>query len=252
MRLEGKVAIVTGASSGIGKAIALGFAKEGAAIAVADINLTGAAETVAEIEACGSKGIAINLDIAKVEDNQRMVDETMAAFGRIDILVNNAGTRDQAALFDCTPEIWEHAIDANLRGLFWAMKAVAPIMLKQGKGKIINIASLQGIRQCNPSRTAYCSTKTGLISMTRAVATELGPHNICVNAISPGTIETNMGGMTSLFTPEVIAQRCKYIPLRYRAKPDALVGPAIFLASDDSDYVTGVNILVDGGWCATD
>ncbi|NLW90666.1 MAG: glucose 1-dehydrogenase [Syntrophomonadaceae bacterium] len=253
MKLEGKVAIVTGAGSGIGRAIALGFAREGASIAVADINMTSAAETVSQIEAYDrGKGIAVKLDIAKIEDNQQMVDETVKAFGRVDILVNNAGLRNQGSLFNCTPEIWEHAVDGNLRGLFWAMKAVTPIMIKQGMGKIINISSLQGVRQCNPDRTAYCSTKTGLISLTRAAAVELGPYNICVNAISPGTIETNMGGLTTLFTPEVIAERCKYIPLRYRAKPEALIGPALFLASDDSDYVTGINMVVDGGWCASD
>ncbi|NLW92603.1 MAG: glucose 1-dehydrogenase [Syntrophomonadaceae bacterium] len=252
MKLKGKVAIVTGAGRGIGRAIALGFAREGASVAVANINMTNAAETVSQIEAYGGKGIAVKLDIAKVEDNQQMVDETVKAFGRVDILVNNAGVRNQASLFDCTPELWEHAVDANLRGLFWAMKAVTPYMIKQGKGKIINISSLQGVRQCNPDRTAYCSTKAGIISMARAAAVELGPYNICVNTISPGTIETNMGGLKTLFTPEIIAERCKYIPLRYRATPDALIGPAIFLASDDSDYVTGVNMLVDGGWCASD
>lgn len=253
MKLKGKVAIVTGASNGIGKAIALGFAKEGANVAVGyNSNREKAQEVVDIIESYGRKGIVFNADIAKIEDNQRMVDETLAAFGQVDILVNNAGARAHGALLDCTPEIWEQGVDSNLRGIFWAMKAVAPIMIKQGGGKIINISSLQGVRQCNPERTAYCATKTGLISMTKAAAVELGQYNICVNAIAPGTIETNMGGMTSLFTPEVIAERCKYIPLRYRAKPDAIVGPTIFLASEDSDYVTGVNLLVDGGWCAAD
>lgn len=253
MKLEGKVAIVTGASNGIGRSIALGFAKEGANVAVGyNSNADNARKVVEEIEALGRKGIIFRADIATTEDNEKMVEETVEAFGRVDILVNNAGARDQAPIMEASPELWEHAVDSNLRGLFWAMKAVTPYMIKQGGGKIINISSLQGCRPCNPQRIAYTSTKRGVIAMTRAAAAELGPYKIYVNCISPGTIETNMGGLKAQFTPEVIAQRCQYIPLRYRAKPEAIIGPATFLASSDSDYVTGVNLVVDGGWNAVD
>lgn len=253
MRLINKVAIVTGASNGIGKEIALGFAREGADVAVGYANGKARAEAVvAEIEAMGRRAITFQMDIAKAEDAQRVVDETMEAFGRVDILVNNAGSRDPAPVDECPPEVYHNAVNSNLRGLFTAVKAVTPIMIKQGGGKIINVSSLLGLRNCNAGRIGYCSTKRGIEAMTRAMAAELGPYHIYVNSIAPGTIETNMGGLGALFTDEVVRERSKYIPLRFRGAPEMLVGPALFLASADSDYVTGTCVIVDGGWCAVD
>ena len=253
MRLENKVAIITGASNGIGREIALGFAREGANVAVGYAGGKERAEAVAaQIREMGRQATVFQMDIAKPEDAQRVVDETMAAFGRIDILVNNAGSRDPAPVDECTPEVYHHAVDSNLRGLFAAVKAVTSIMIKEGGGKIINVSSLLGLRNCNAGRIGYCSTKRGIEAMTRAMAAELGPHHIYVNSIAPGTIETNMGGLGALFTDEVIKERSKFIPLRFRGEPEMLVGPALFLASSDSDYVTGTCVIVDGGWCAVD
>ena len=253
MRLENKVAIITGASNGIGREIALGFAREGANVAVGYAGGKERAEAVAaQIREMGRQATVFQMDIAKPEDAQRVVDETMAAFGRIDILVNNAGSRDPAPVDECTPGVYHHAVDSNLRGLFAAVKAVTPIMIKEGGGKIINVSSLLGLRNCNAGRIGYCSTKRGIEAMTRAMAAELGPNHIYVNSIAPGTIETNMGGLGALFTDEVIKERSKFIPLRFRGEPEMLVGPALFLASSDSDYVTGTCVIVDGGWCAVD
>ena len=253
MRLKDKIAIVTGASSGIGKAIAIGFAKEGANVTVCYYgHPENAREVVKEIRKNGSDGIICKVDISKKEEIEKMVEKTFTTFGRIDILVNNAGARDQAPIMEVTPELWQHAVNSNLGGTFWAIKAATAIMVKQGNGKIINIASIQGCRPCNDLRTAYCSTKRGVLAMTRAAAVELGPSNICVNAISPGTVATNMGGMKELFTTSIIEERCRYIPLGYRGMPEELIGPAVFLASEESRYITGTNLIVDGGWCAAD
>lgn len=254
MRLKEKVAIVTGASSGIGKAIALGFAKEGAIVNVCYYgHEENAAKVLEEIRTIGSDGMICRVDIASKEDCEKMVAATVEKYGRLDILVNNAGARDQAPIMEVTSELWKHAIDSNLGGVFWSTRAAAAQMIKQEEGgAIINIASLQGVRPCNDQRTAYCTTKRGIIVMTRAAAAELGKYRIRVNAISPGTIATNMGGMASMFTDEVIQERCKYIPLRYRGAAEELVGPAVFLASGESSYVTGQNLIVDGGWSAVD
>lgn len=253
MRLKDKVAIVTGASNGIGREIALGFAREGAKVAVGYANGKDRAQAVADqIREMGGEATIFQMDIAKPEDAERVVNETMAAFKHIDILVNNAGARDPAPIDECDPEIYRHAVDSNLRGLFAAVKAVIPIMKEQGGGKIINVSSLLGLRNCNAGRIGYCSTKRGIEAMTRAMAAELGQYHIYVNSIAPGTIETNMGGHKAMFTDEVVKERSKYIPLRFRGTPDMLVGPALFLASSDSDYVTGTCVVVDGGWNAVD
>lgn len=253
MKLENKVAIVTGASSGIGKAIALGFAREGADIAVGYNSSRDKAQSVAEqIRAMGRRAITFQMDVASMEDAQRFLDMTMNAFGKVDILVNNAGARLPAAIDECPPELYRRCVDSNLRGLFAAVKAVTPIMIKNGGGKIINISSLSAIRSCYQDRIGYCSTKRGIEAMTRAMAVELGPYRIFVNSIAPGTIATNMGGYTAVFTEELVKERNKWIPLRCRGTTDQMIGPAVFLASADSDYVTGTCMVVDGGWSVSE
>ena len=253
MKLKDKVAIVTGASEGIGKAIAIGYAKEGADVAVGYNRSKDKAEHVAEeIRALGRRAIIFQLEIAIMEDAQRVVDTTMEAFGRVDILVNNAGARLPAAVDECPPELYRQCVDSNLRGLFATVKAVTPIMIRQGGGKIINITSLAGIRSCYHERIGYTSTKRGGEAMTRAMAAELGQYKIYVNTIAPGTIATNKGGLKAAFTDDLTVERNKWIPLHFRAETDLMVGPAVFLASADSDYVTGSCLVVDGGWSSAE
>ncbi len=249
MKLKDKAAIVTGASDGIGKAIAIGYAQEGADVAVGYNRSKDKAEQVAEeIRALGRKAVVFRLEIAEMEDAQKMVDEAVDAFDRVDILVNNAGARLPAAIDECPPDLYRQCVNSNLRGVFAAVKAVTPVMIKNGGGKIINITSLADIRSAYHNRIGYTSTKRGMESMTRAMAAELGTYHIYVNSIAPGSFATNMGGLKAAFTDELVKERNKWIPLHFRADTQLMVGPAVFLASADSDYVTGSCLVVDGGW----
>ncbi|MDM0021835.1 SDR family NAD(P)-dependent oxidoreductase [Variovorax saccharolyticus] len=247
-RLKDKIAIVTGGGSGIGRGIALAYAKEGAHVVVADVNLAGAQETIAGVEAAGRRGLAIQTDVASPEQVESMVAAAHKAFGRIDVLVNVAGIIYPVSLMDTTLEQWDRTLDINLRGNFLCMQAVGRIMIEQRKGKIINTTSILGSR-ARAQRGAYCASKAGIILLTQTAAMELGPLGIAVNAIAPGSIETPMV-QSAPSTPEAAAKKAAAIPLQRRGDPEDLTGPAIFLASDDSDYVTGVVLTVDGGMTA--
>ena len=252
-RLEGKVAIITGAGTGIGRAIAVGYAREGADISIVySSSRAGAEETLKMVEAEGKKGLLVQCDQSKPEDITRMIKETYDAFGHIDVVVNNASARDAAPLFEYTVELWDHCINTNLRAMFLVMKEVAPIMIKQGKGHIINVTSNMGIRPSLKPRAAYGSTKSGIIALTASAAEELGPYGIYVNALAPGTIATNIGGLAATITNDIVKKRIANIPVRRRGVAEDMVGPAIFLASDDCAYVDGVTLLADGGWTNAD
>lgn len=252
-KLEGKVAIVTGAGTGIGRAIAVGYAKEGAdIIAVYSSSRQGAEDTQAMIEAEGKKAVLVQCDQSKPEDITRMVKEAYDAYGRIDVVVNNASARDAAPLFEYTVELWDHCINTNLRAMFLIAKEVAPIMMKQGSGHIINVTSNMGIRPSLSPRAAYGSTKSGIIALTASLAEELGPYGVFVNALAPGTIATNIGGLAAQVTSDVVKKRIANIPLRRRGDAEDMVGPAIFLACEDSQYVDGITLLADGGWTNAD
>ena len=252
-RLEGKAAIVTGAGTGIGQAIAHGYAKEGADIIIVySSSRGGAEETQKLVEQEGRKGVLVQCDQSKPEDITRMVKEAHEAFGHIDVVVNNATARDAAPLFDYTVELWDHCINTNLRAMFLIMKEVAPIMIKQGKGHIINVTSNMGMRPSLKPRAAYGSTKAGIIALTASAAEELGPYGIYVNALAPGTIATNIGGLAAQVTSDIVKRRIANIPLRRRGVPEDMVGPAIFLASEDCAYVDGITLLADGGWANAD
>lgn len=250
MRLEGRVALVTGAGTGIGQAICVGYAKEGADIAIAySTSRAGAEETLAQVEALGRKGIIIQANIADPEQVKKMVDAAYEAFGRIDILVNNAAVRGNSLLLDCTVDVWDDCVNTNLRGSFLAMQAVAPIMIKQKYGKIINVCSILGYRPTMPTRAAYASTKSGLMSLTQSAAAELGPYGIYVNGFAPGTVA--VGASLAAMSDEAKARLDslnKYIPLRRRGDGEDMAGVALFLATDDSRYVNGACFLADGGW----
>jgi NAD(P)-dependent dehydrogenase (short-subunit alcohol dehydrogenase family) len=246
MRLQDRIAIVTGAGSGNGRAIAIGMAREGAHVVVPDVNQAGAEATAQEIAALGRQTLALQTDVSKVSDIEAMVRAVMERFGRIDILVNNAGVIVRQPMLEITEETWDRILDINLKGVFFCTQAAARVMIRQGQGKIINIASVVGVR-AEPRRLHYNTSKAGVIMLTKSAAVELAPFHVNVNAIGPGLIETPM-------THDLVADmsQAKYwqesIPWGRIGKPEDLVGAAIFLASDEAEYITGVTIFVDGGF----
>jgi 3-oxoacyl-[acyl-carrier protein] reductase len=249
MRLKNKVAIVTGGGSGIGRGVCLAYAREGALVVVADMNFEGAKETVEQIEVAGRQGLAIQTDVSDPAQVTAMVAAAHSAFGRIDVLFNGAGITAPASLLNTTVEQWDRIITVNLRGQFLCLQAAARIMVEQGHGKIINVTSILG-SQGRVNRGAYGASKAGIISLTQTAAVELGPLGVYANAIAPGSIETPMV-KSAPSTPEETQRKLASIPLRRRGDPDDLTGPAIFLASDESDYVTGIVMTVDGGFTAS-
>ena len=249
MRLKDKVAIVTGASSGIGQSIALVFAKEGADVCcVADKNLAGIKHTAEEIQRMGRKSIWLKVDVAKISDIDKMVASTIDNFGRVDILVNNAGVYIQSPITATTEADWDTMLDVMLKGTFFCTQRVLPYMLKQGKGKVIIISSAFG-QMGFANVSAYCAAKGGLINLTRSMAVELAPSKINVNAIGPGTTYTPL--MASILDdPEAARPYLARIPYGRAAQPEEIAAAAVYLASDESDYVNGHTLFVDGGMIA--
>ncbi|MBA3063914.1 3-oxoacyl-ACP reductase FabG [Candidatus Woesearchaeota archaeon] len=248
MNLKNKVAIVTGSRRGIGKAIALALAKAGANVVVSDINIDDCNKVVEEIKDINGNALAVKADVSNPEDVSKMINLTTEKFGKVDILVNNAGIYMQKSLTDVTEQDFDRILDINLKGVFLCSKAAVPEMIKQGKGKIINIASIAGqVGFANSS--AYCASKGGIINMTRELALELGQYKINVNAIGPGVIETPMTKdlLEDKATKETLLAN---IPLNRIGKPEDIANAALFLASDNSDYITGITLFVDGGWLA--
>ena len=244
--ISNKIAIVTGASRGLGKAIAIGLAKAGANVVVTDVlDVSG---TVNEIKKLGQDVIGIKVDVSKKQDIEKVVQQAITKFGKIDILVNNAGILRMGNAESMKQEDWEKVIQVNLTGQFLCAQAVGKQMIKQKSGKIINIASIAGLGGYAQS-APYSASKAGIILMTKTLAVEWGQHNIQVNAICPGVFATDM---TDNFLKdkqfmEMIKAR---VPLRRYANPDELVGTVIYLASKSSDYMTGHALVIDGGWTA--
>lgn len=247
--LKGRVAIITGASRGIGRSIALAYAEAGAKVVVSSRNKRPPElEKVAE-EICqkGGKAIAVPAHVGKPEDVENLVKRAMAEFGRIDILVNNAGANPVlSTLVDLDLGAFQKVLEVNLIGAFLMSKAVAKEMIEQGGGRIINISSISGLRARNDQTGAYCISKAALNMMTQVMARELAPYNILVNAIAPGSIKTEFSRV-NWTDPERKAQRIREIELRRFGEPDEVVGCALFLASEASSFVTGEIIRVDGG-----
>jgi 3-oxoacyl-[acyl-carrier protein] reductase len=244
MKLKDKVAIITGAGQGIGKEIALTFAKEGAKVVVTDI--TGKEKEVAEeIKKMGREAIAVKVDVSKMEDAKRMAEEALKAFGRIDILVNNAGIYPFKPFVEMTESDWDKVINVNLKGTFNCTRAVVETMIKQKYGKIINITSIAGTVVGFPQLTHYCASKAGITGFTRALALELAPYGINVNAIAPGPIETPG---TQTLGKEAYENFKKAIPIGRWGKPEDIASLAVFLASDESSNITGQVIVSDGGY----
>jgi len=248
MRLQNKVAIVTGGGVGIGKAYAQGLAQEGAKVVVADIQEAEAQKVAADIKKVGREAIAVPVDVTSVEKTQAMAQAALQAYGRIDILVNNAGLYSalkKKNFMEIDPDEWDRVMAVNVKGLFLCVKAVYPAMKQQGKGKIINISSgttLSG----SPLFLHYVSSKAGVLGFTRALAREVGDDNICVNSIMPG-LTISGSNQEGVMTPEQLADRRKRRCFQRDQYPQDLVGTVIFLASDDSDFMTGQSISVDGG-----
>ncbi|MBN3910587.1 MAG: 3-oxoacyl-[acyl-carrier-protein] reductase [Nostoc sp. NMS1] len=241
--LQGKVAIVTGASRGIGKAIAVELASQGAIAVVNYASSSTAAEAVVtEITAVGGEAIAIQADVSKGDQVDALVNAVMEKFSRVDILVNNAGITRDTLLLRLKPEDWQAVIDLNLTGVFLCTRAVSKIMLKQRSGRIINITSVAG-QMGNPGQSNYSAAKAGVIGFTKSVAKELATRGITVNAVAPGFITTDM--TSSLNNPEDIL---KYIPLGRFGQPEEVAGMVRFLAADPAaNYITGQVFNVDGG-----
>jgi NAD(P)-dependent dehydrogenase (short-subunit alcohol dehydrogenase family) len=254
MRLDGKVALITGGGRGIGAAIAKRFVDDGAKIVISDIQkdlLEGVAKSLKPGMVATCAG-----DVTNFDDVKKMVDATIKFGGKIDILVNNAGIDPGGSILDIDINLWKKILDVNLNGPFLCMRAAIPEMIKQGGGSIVNIASLAGVR-CLPSMPAYCASKGGLIQLALQAALEYGPKKIRVNVVAPGATKTEMltNAMASLSKAinrdafEVLAES---VPLRRAAAPSEITGACSFLASDDAAFITGAVLLVDGGAAIVD
>jgi NAD(P)-dependent dehydrogenase (short-subunit alcohol dehydrogenase family) len=247
MRLKGKSAIVTGGARGIGLAIAKALMREGASVAIADVNADGAKEAAASLGETDGRSISVAVNVADPASVSAMVASVIQAFGRIDILVNNAGVGGNTPFLQTSLDEWNKIIGINLTGAFMVAQAVAREMIKAGGGKIVNIASLSGQRGGN-GRAAYGSAKAGLELLTKVMAVELAEHNINVNNIAPGAIETEMAKYA-----HDAATRSAYnylIPMTRYGTPEEIADAAVFLCSDESRYVHGHTLNVDGGFRA--
>ncbi|PIR01857.1 MAG: hypothetical protein CO031_01235 [Candidatus Nealsonbacteria bacterium CG_4_9_14_0_2_um_filter_37_38] len=250
--LRGKVAIITGARRGMGKSHALKLAKAGAKIVVSDISLEECQKVVKEIEKGGGKALAVKCDVTKREQVDEMVKKTIKKFGRIDILVNNAGICQFKPFLELTEEDWDKTLDINLKGYFLCAQAAAKEMAKQKSGVIVNIASI-AMGQVGvgfPNLTHYSASKGGIVGMTEALAVELAPYNIRVNAVAPGVIETPMVDPLKS-DPKTMEATLARIPLHRMGRTEEVSNLVLFLASDTSSYMTGSTVVIDGGWLAT-
>lgn len=241
MDLSDKIAVVTGGSMGLGRAICLVFARKGANIVVADVNLEAAEQVAKEVELLGRSSLAVKMDVAKVTDVEAAVDSIMKKFSRIDIWVNNAGIGSRAMLDEMTEEQWDRVIAINLKGVFLGTQAAARIMKKQKSGRIINMSSRAG-KGGSYGHINYASSKAGIVGLTKSAARELGAFNITVNALQPGFIETEL---TKHLSGDI--KKSGQIVLNRLGKPEDVAYAASFLASDEAEWITGICLEVTGG-----
>ena len=251
MRLEGKVAIVTGGSRGIGAAICRRFGKEGAKVAVVGhANMEKAKAVAAEIVKAGGSAKAFKADVAKPAQCDKLAAGVLKAFGTIDILVNNAGIFRWAPVEQTTEQLWDAQHDLNLKGAFFMTKAVVPTMKRKRYGKIVNVTSIAGVGGF-PDAAAYCATKGGLEIMTKALCLELAKFGINVNSLAPGNIKTDMNAPLRKTDKGYDKRQAALTPSGIgHLEPDALTGGVVYLASDDAAQTHGATLLVDGGWAA--
>jgi glucose 1-dehydrogenase len=247
MRLNDKIALVTGSSQGIGRAIAVRFAQEGADVVI-NYNRTakGAEEALAEVKAAGRRGLIVQADLGKVEDIRRLINQGIEHFGRLDVLVNNAGLETHAPFWDVTEEDYDRVLNVNLKGVFFATQEfVCHLRATERRGRVVNISSVHEELPF-PNFTAYCASKGGVKMLTRNLAVELGPLGININNIAPGAIETPINTKL-LNNPAKLSALVAQIPLGRLGRTKEVASLAVFLASDDADYVTGSTYYVDGG-----
>jgi len=255
MRLRGKIIGIAGAGSGIGKAAALALAREGAALAVTDFNLDWAQQTAADIRSQGGEATAWRLDVTDQAEAERVLQALIDRYGRLDVWVNNAGVSTMNRFVDLTERDWDYNMNVNAKGVFLCSQVAARRMIAQGGGKIINVASMAGKRGNAPFLAHYVASKSAVIGLTQAMAGELAPYHITVNAVCPGYVRTSMQereveweAMLRGVTPEAVRQL--YIqdtPLRRLETPEDVAKVIVFLASEDADFITGEAINVNGG-----
>lgn len=242
-QLKDKNAIVTGSARGIGKAIAVKLAENGANVVIVDVNIEAAEETAKEIEAMGVKSMAMKVNVVNYNEVEEMVAKTKEAWGSVDILINNAGITKDNLILRMTPEDFDLVISINLKGVFNGLKAITPVMMKQRSGKIVNTASVIGLIG-NAGQANYGASKAGVISLTKTTAKELAARGVNVNAVAPGFIKTAMTDKLSDQAKEAII---KQIPMKKLGTPDDVANLVLFLSSPASDYINGQVITVDGG-----
>ena len=252
-RLDGRVAVVTGGASGLGRAIALRFADEGAFVVVGDVRAEPREGGMPTVELLGRRGTLVDADAAKAGDVDRLVDAAVRRTGRLDVMVCNAGIagRYSKPLLETTEEDWDAILAVNLRGVFLCCRrAVAQMLVQEPigevRGRVINVSSQHGMVG-PPGHVAYAASKGGVVNLTRQIAVDYGPRGVLVNAVAPGKILT---GSPEQQDPEALAYSRARTPFHRLGRPDDVAGAALFLASDDSGYVSGTNLLVDGGWMA--
>jgi 3-oxoacyl-[acyl-carrier protein] reductase len=244
MSLSERVALVTGAAQGIGEAIALKLAEKGAHVAVSDIDEAGAIRVAKAVRSTKQRGLAIQADVSDRDHVARMIESTIAEFGKLEILVNNAGIAHSATLLKLSSDAWDQVLAVNLKGVFNVTQAVAPHMIQAHYGKIVNISSIYG-RTGTVGDSNYAASKAGIIGFTKSIAQELARHNINVNAILPGMVDTPLlRGIPEKYLKPMREE----IPLRRVATPEDIANVTAFLASEEASYITGAAIEVTGGW----
>ncbi len=255
MKLNERVAIVTGGGRGIGASICEHIAREGGRVVVSDIDLEAARETAERIRKAGGKALALRTDVTKKAEVQALAAEAKRAYGRIDILVNNAGTDKKGAITDLSEETWDMLMELNLKGVFLCTQAVLPTMIEQRYGRVVNISSMAG-KTGEPLTSPYCVTKFGVIGFTQAVALEVGKHNVTVNAVCPGPVDTELirksvsqSAAIKGVSPERFLQEffIDPTPMGRIAKPSDVAKAVVFLASDEAEFITGSTLNVSGG-----
>jgi NAD(P)-dependent dehydrogenase (short-subunit alcohol dehydrogenase family) len=246
-RFDGSVAVVTGAGRGMGREVALRLGREGASVVVAELNTDHGEEVAEEIRVAGGRAAPVTADVAQVRDVQRVFDEATKAFGTVDILVNNAGIAVERSILDYTEAEWDRQMGVNVKGVFFCSQAAARLMIPRRKGKIVNFASTSAFVASSHPEIAYDTSKGAVRQMTVAMAAELAPYGINVNAVAPGTTHTEMT-KSNLSTDEGLAWQLARIPMGRVGQPKDIAAVVLFLCSPEASYITGHTLVADGGW----